>query len=156
MFPPLNLPSRQATALSDSPDCAKISQAVLLVLSFDGRAKWSKRRTPVGTHLHLLQLLRRISAAREFDLARARLRVEAMSSLELFKHGRRCAEACWLAGQKRPLTAREIAEFRLVREEWEKRKTRGASERRRYRRDISGAASSRAKSVSPPTSPAPR
>ena len=98
-------------------------------------------RKPLGTHLQILQLLRRINAVREFDLARARLRVEAMSSLELFKHGRRCAEACWLAGQKRPLTAREIAEFRLVREEWQRRKSRGAPDPRRYRREIPGQAS---------------
>ena len=92
----------------------------------------------MATHLQILQLFRRISAARDFDIARARLRVEAMSGRELFKHGRRCAEACWIAGQKRQLTAREIAEFRLVREEWQKRKARGAPEPRRHRREISG------------------
>ena len=90
----------------------------------------------MGTHLQILQLLRRISAAREFDLARARSRLEAMSGPELFKHGRRYAEACWVAGQKRPLTGREIAEFRLVREEWQKRRVRRAPEPRRHRRDI--------------------
>jgi hypothetical protein len=102
----------------------------------------------VGTHLQILQLLRRISLTREFDMARARSRLESMSGLELFKHGRRCAEACWRAGQKRPLTAQEIAELRLVREEWQRRKARGAADHRRHRREIHGP-SGRSKSASP-------
>ena len=109
----------------------------------------------MGTHLQIVQLLRRISAAREFDMARARSRLEAMSGLELFKHGRRCAEACWIAGQKRPLTAQEIAEFRLVREEWQKRRARGAPEPRGHRSEIHGS-SPRTKSTSQSIPAAPR
>ena len=109
----------------------------------------------MGTHLQIVQLLRRISAAREFDMVRARSRLEAMSGLELFKHGRRCAEACWRAGQKRPLTAQEIAEFRLVREEWQKRKARSVPEQRRHRREIHGP-SPRTKSTSQSIPAAPR
>ena len=108
----------------------------------------------MGTHLQILQLLRRISVARNCDVARARLRVEAMSGRELFKHGRRYAEACWLADQKRPLTAREIAEFQLVREEWQKRKVRGTLEQRRHRRQIPGP-SPRSESTSPAIPAAP-
>jgi hypothetical protein len=112
-------------------------------------------RAPVGTHLQILQLLRRISLTREFDVARARSRLEAMSGPELFKHGRRCAEACWRAGEKRPLTAQEIAEFRLAREEWEKRKAGGGTEQRRHRRDVTRLLP-RAKSIQPAIPPVPR
>jgi hypothetical protein len=59
-----------------------------------------------------------------------------MSGLELFKHGRRCAETCWLAGQKRPLTMREIGELRAIREEWHNRQSRGAREPRRRQAEI--------------------
>jgi hypothetical protein len=82
----------------------------------------------VRTHLQILQFFRRISVARKFDMVAARSHVEAMSGLDLFKHGRRFAETCWLVGRKRPLTMREIGELRAVREEWHKRQSRGARE----------------------------
>ncbi len=61
-----------------------------------------------------------------------------MSGPELFKHGRECMEACWHAGQKRPLTTKEFGELRVAREEWQKRKARLVLAQRRHHAEILG------------------
>lgn len=74
----------------------------------------------MGTYL--LEFLGRVAPSVGFDSARARSPIKSMSNAELFRHGRKCVEAGWRAGQNRPLTMSEISEIRLTREEYRKRR----------------------------------
>lgn len=74
----------------------------------------------MGTRM--VWLLDRLTPAIRFDVVRTRSRIESMSDDKLFNYGRKRTESAWRHGEKRPLTAREIGELQVAREEWQKRK----------------------------------
>jgi hypothetical protein len=79
----------------------------------------------LGTHV--LNFFSRVASLDNLDPQKLRLDIELISDLRLAKYGRCYVEACWLAGEKRPLTTREIAQLGLLRTESHRRQRANAA-----------------------------